>query len=72
MKSAIVLKKKLIANPSTIKKFLKTIIKSYGYEARGFRLEMPKVSCIYVSIMVILIDSVLQKTRKLLSTSGRM
>ena len=35
-KSAIVWKKSLIANPSTIKKNLETQIKSYNYEATDF------------------------------------
>ena len=39
---------KLIADPSTIKKFLKSKIKSYGNEATDFK-EIPKIGSNYIA-----------------------
>ena len=47
-------------NPSTIKQFLKTKMKSYSYEATDFHdKEMPREGCNYICLAVILIDFVL-------------
>ena len=47
IKPTIVLRKNLIANPSTIKNFLKTKIRSYGDEATYFHdKETPKIGSI--------------------------
>ena len=61
IKSAIVLKKNLIMNPST-KKIMKTKIKSYGDEAIDFHdKKISKVGSNYICLAVILIDFVFKK-----------
>ena len=62
MKSVIVLKKNLIANPSTKKFVLKTKRKSYGDKFTDFHdKEMPKTGSNYTCLAVILIDYVIKK-----------
>ena len=54
----------MIANPSTIKRSLKTKIKSYGDETKDFHnRETPKVESNYTSSAVILINFVLEKDK---------
>ena len=65
IKSVIVLRKNLIAIPSTIKKVLKTKIKSYGGKATDFHdKKIPKKDSNYTCLAVILIDFVLKKDEK--------
>ena len=63
IKSVIVLKKNLIANPSTINFFLKTKIKPESDdETRSFHAKkIPELGSNYICWSVILIDSVLKK-----------
>ena len=62
IKLAIVWKKNLIGNPSTIKKFLKAKIKFYVVEATDFHdKKIPNVGSNYTCLTVILIDFVLEK-----------
>ena len=62
IRSAIVWKKNLIANSSTIKRYLKTKIKSYGDGTKDFHnREIPKVEFDYTSLAVILNNFVLEK-----------
>ena len=59
IKSVLILKKNLIANLSTIKKILKTKIKSYGDEATDFHdREMTKAGSNHTCLEVTTIDSV--------------
>ena len=60
MKSAIVWKNNLIANPSTITEFLKTEIKSYSNEATDIHnKEVSRVGSNYTCLPVILVDFLL-------------
>ena len=53
------MKKKMIVNPSTIKKILKTKIGCYGDDYTVFfDKEIPKIRSNYTCLEVILIDSV--------------
>ena len=64
IKSALILKKNLIENLSTIKKKknLKTKIKSYGDKATDFHdKEIPKVGSNHTCLAVISLDSALKK-----------
>ena len=65
IKSALILKKNLIENLSTIKKkkkFLKTKIKSYGDKATDFHdKEIPMVGSNHTCLAVISLDSALKK-----------
>ena len=61
------MKKNLMVNPSTIKKFLKTKITSYGDKATDFHDDkMPKLSSNYICLVVILIDFVLKKMKSVI------
>ena len=61
------MKKNLMVNPSTIKKFLKTKITSYGDTATDFHDDkMPKLSSNYICLVVILIDFVLKKMKSVI------
>ena len=61
-KSPLVLKKNLIANPCTIKTFLKTKLRSYGDEAIYFNdKEIPKACSNYTCLAAVLIYFVLKK-----------
>ena len=62
IKPALISKRNLIASLSTIKKFLKTKIKSYGDEVTHFYdKEIPKVGCNHTCLAVISLDSALKK-----------
>ena len=62
--------KEFDCKPIYNKKFLKTKIKFCGYEDTDFYdKEMPKVGSICISQTVVLLDFVLKKLWKLLSTS---
>ena len=60
--SVTVVKQNFIANPCTIKKVLKTKIRSYRDEATNFHAwNIPGAGSNYICWSVILIDSVLKK-----------
>ena len=68
IKSALILKKNLIATLPTIKSFLKP--KSYGDEVAEFHgKDKPKVGSNHTCLALITIDSAHKKRRKLLSPS---
>ena len=67
IKSAQILKKNLIVNLSTIKKYLKIEINSYGDEATDFyNKEMPKVRSNHFCLAGISLDSALKKMKTII------
>ena len=57
---SLILEKNLVANLSTIKKILKTKLKSYVDETSDFHnKEIPKASSNHTSVAVMTIDSIL-------------
>ena len=64
IKSALILKKNLIANLSTIKIFLKTKTKPYGDEATDFHdKEIPRVGFNHTCLGLMNLDSALQNDK---------